>query len=119
MEAKHLRRYEINYFSDLINIEEVWKKIDAVLIPSVLELFDQPKLDVPQTETEATSDEPLQLKLTELELAQKVYDEVVSVTSSEDRPTFFDVEKNERSLKSIIEEIVLTREKVVELEEIG
>lgn len=108
MEAQHLPKFKIRYFSDMINIEEVWKKIDIVLTSSV-----------PQGETEARSVEPLQLKLIELEWVHKVYDEVTSATSSQERHVFFDIQKREKNLKSIIEDIMLTKEKVAELEKLG
>lgn len=46
VEAQYLQRYNIKYFSDLINIEEVWKRIDDVLLPFVPEIIEQPRMDV-------------------------------------------------------------------------
>lgn len=87
---------------------------------SALELIEPPKEDAPliaQTETtvEATSAEPLQQRLTELEWAQNIYEEVIAF--NKENPSFIEVQERESCTKSIVEDIVLTKEKVAELDE--
>lgn len=137
-EGDYLNQFKIKYFSDLIVLEIVWSKIDAVVLPASSGAEKKVREDVParievvekvneetlatQTtpeiaSTEEASAELLQLRLTELEWAQKVYDGVVEVTSKLNTPVYFDVESREWTLSSIVEDLVLTKEKLAKVEE--
>lgn len=66
MEAQYLSRYKIKYFSDLINLEEVWKQIDVVVIPNAPE--------------EIETDE--ETRMTEAEWTNTVY-QIIAVAEAE------------------------------------
>lgn len=108
MEAQHLQRFKVKYFSDLINIEEVWRRIDVVFNPSAPELIEPPREDVTNAIVMSTD---VESKLSESEWTNNVYQQIVATEA--EVATIFYPSKRTMSLATIVKDLVDTTKKLL------